>query len=108
MKLVKFLSKLVNQTVTIELKNGSVIIGTLIGVDVSMNTHLKTAKLRLKGKADINFDHFTVRGNNIRYFILPEELSLEQYLVDDTAKYKQKNNTIKNRARGKFGGNKIK
>ena len=40
MKLIKFLMKMVNETVTIELKNGSVIVGTITAVDMAMNTHL--------------------------------------------------------------------
>lgn len=90
MKLVRFLMKLANETVTIELKNGTVVQGTIIGVDINMNTHLKTVKLTLKKKNPILMDHLTIRGNNIRLFILPDSLPLETLLVDDAAKVKAK------------------
>lgn len=45
MKLVKFLQKLNREQVTIELKNGTVIQGTVVGVDATMNCHLKKAKV---------------------------------------------------------------
>ena len=61
MKLVKFLMKLTNETVRVELKNGSVIEGTITGVDVSMNTHLKTVKLTIKGYDPVSLDHLTIR-----------------------------------------------
>lgn len=37
--------KLNNETVTIELKNGTTVHGTVAGVDVNMNTHLKGVKV---------------------------------------------------------------
>ena len=45
MKLVKFLQKLTKEQVTIELKNGTVIQGTIVGVDATMNCHLRKAKV---------------------------------------------------------------
>ena len=45
MKLVKFLQKLNREQVTIELKNGTVIQGTVVGVDATMNAHLKKCKM---------------------------------------------------------------
>jgi small nuclear ribonucleoprotein D1 len=47
MKLVKFLQKLNREVVTIELKNGTAIHGTLAGVDASMNCHLKKVKITM-------------------------------------------------------------
>jgi small nuclear ribonucleoprotein (snRNP)-like protein len=45
MKLVKLLQKLNREPVTIELKNGTVVQGTVVGVDATMNCHLKKAKV---------------------------------------------------------------
>jgi small nuclear ribonucleoprotein (snRNP)-like protein len=46
MKLVRFLMKLNNETVAIELKNGTVVQGTVSGVDIAMNTYMKNVKVR--------------------------------------------------------------
>jgi small nuclear ribonucleoprotein (snRNP)-like protein len=45
MKLVKFLQKLNREQVTIELKNGTVVHGVVVGVDATMNCHLKKVKM---------------------------------------------------------------
>ena len=103
--------KLNNETVVIELKNGTVVVGTVtgkfalieyplvgynleslvcVGVDMSMNTHLKAVKLTVKGREAVALDHLTIRGNNIRYFLLPESLPLETLLVDDAPKVRNK------------------
>jgi small nuclear ribonucleoprotein D1 len=55
-KLVRFLMKLSNETVQIELKNGTVLQGTITGVDVAMNTHLKAVKLVPKGRNPITVE----------------------------------------------------
>lgn len=95
MKLVRFLMKLTNETVTIELKNGTVVMGTVTGVDISMNTHLKTVKMTIKGYEPILMDHLTVRGNNIRYFFLPENIPIETLLIDDLTKLKKDDKKIR-------------
>ena len=48
-----------------------------------MNTHLKAVKLTVKGREAVSLDHLTIRGNNIRYFLLPESLPLETLLIND-------------------------
>eukprot|EP01115_Flamella_aegyptia_P011805 TRINITY_DN5670_c1_g3_i1.p1 TRINITY_DN5670_c1_g3~~TRINITY_DN5670_c1_g3_i1.p1 ORF type:complete len:122 (+),score=19.39 TRINITY_DN5670_c1_g3_i1:31-366(+) len=101
MKLVRFLMKLQNETVTIELKNGTVIIGTIVGVDMSMNTHLKNVKMTIKRQNPVNLDFLTIRGNNIRYYLLPESLNLETRLQDDGVKPMKKKDKNKNRGIGK-------
>ncbi|KAI9137653.1 hypothetical protein BKA69DRAFT_1096722 [Paraphysoderma sedebokerense] len=90
MKLVRFLMKLNNESVTIELKNGTIVHGTITGVDMSMNTHLKTVKMTVKNKDPVNLDTLSIRGNNIRYFILPDSLPLDTLLIDDSPKSKGK------------------
>merc|ERR1712198_614888 len=75
MKLVRFLMKLSHEQVTIELKNGTSVTGSVAGVDMSMNTHLKKVKMTIKGRDSVNLDHISIRGNNVRYFILPDSLS---------------------------------
>lgn len=59
-----------------------------------MNTHLKAVKLIPKGKAPVSMDHLSVRGNNIRYFILPDSLNLDTLLVD-IDKPKQRGTKVK-------------
>jgi len=93
MKLVKFLQKLNREAVTIELKNSTVIHGTIIGVDASMNCHLKKAKVTTRGKNPVSHATLSVRGSTIRAFLLPDALNLDALLVDDTPKNVQKTNT---------------
>jgi small nuclear ribonucleoprotein D1 len=64
-----------------------------LGVDMSMNTHLKTVKMTLKGRNPVNLDTLSIRGNNVRYFILPDSLNLDTRLVDDTPKPKKREAT---------------
>ncbi|CEQ40297.1 SPOSA6832_01917 [Sporobolomyces salmonicolor] len=104
--------KLNNETVTIELKNGTTVHGTITGpsfrsssplppspdpctpritgVDPSMNTHLKTVKMTVRNREPTSLDALAVRGNNVRYFILPDSLPLDTLLIDDAPKPKKK------------------
>jgi small nuclear ribonucleoprotein (snRNP)-like protein len=86
MKLTRFLMKLNKETVDIELKNGTVVHGTVAGVDMNMNTHMKAVKMTVKGKSAQTLESLTIRGSNIRYVILPDSLNLDTLLIDDTPK----------------------
>ncbi|KAJ3092893.1 Small nuclear ribonucleoprotein Sm D1 [Quaeritorhiza haematococci] len=98
--------KLNNESVTIELKNGTIVHGTITGVDMMMNTHLKTVKMTVKNKEPVSLDSLSVRGNNIRYYILPDSLPLDTLLIDDTpkAKTKKKEATTGGAGRGRGRG----
>ena len=74
--------KLTNETVSIELKNGTVVLGTITGVDVAMNTHLKRVTLMPRGKNPLKVDNMSVRGSTIRCYVLPDSLNLDTLLVD--------------------------
>ncbi|KAK1924548.1 putative small nuclear ribonucleoprotein Sm D1-like protein [Papiliotrema laurentii] len=107
MKLVRFLMKLNNETVTIELKNGTVVHGTITSVDPQMNTHLKSVKLTLRNAPKpLSLDSIAIRGNNVRYYILPDSLPLDTLLVDDAPRAKKrKEAAVAGRgARGGRGG----
>ena len=82
MQLVRFLQKCANEHVTVELKNGTAVQGTILSVDSSMNTHMKNVKVSVKGKTPVPMDHLTIRGNTVRYVILPDHLPLDTLLVD--------------------------
>lgn len=89
MKLVHFLRKLVRETVKIELKDNTVVDGTIVGVDSAMNTHLRLVSIMRPGGRDgetviERHDNMTVRGASIRYVILPDVINLGTLLEDDS------------------------
>ncbi|KAL7476882.1 hypothetical protein ACHAW6_002713 [Cyclotella cf. meneghiniana] len=108
MKLVKFLQKLNREQVTIELKNGTVISGTVVGVDATMNAHLKKAKMTARGKNPVSYATLSVRGSTVRDWILPDGLNLDALLVEDAPKKNvQKAAPVgagRGRGRGRGGG----
>lgn len=96
--------KLNNESVTIELKNGTVVNGTITGVDMSMNTHLKTVRLTMRNRDPVPLDSLSIRGNTIRYYILPDSIPLDTLLIDDAPKAKKKKEGERGGARGRGGG----
>ncbi|RMJ21425.1 Small nuclear ribonucleoprotein, partial [Aspergillus sp. HF37] len=104
MKLVRFLMKCANETVTIELKNGTILHGTITSVSPQMNTGLRTVKMTPKGRDPVSLDTINIRGSTIRYYILPDSLPLDTLLVDDQPKPKNKaRKEAADRARGGRG-----
>lgn len=75
-----------------------------------MNTYLRNVKTTVKGKNPVTLDFLSIRGNNIRYYILPDSLNLDNLLVDDTPKHAQSRIQPKvtkagrGRGRGRGGG----
>ena len=55
-----------------------------------MNTHLKSVKMTVKNRDPVQLETLSIRGNNIRYYILPDSLPLETLLLDDSPKAKAK------------------
>jgi len=51
-----------------------------------MNTHLKSVKMTVKNKDPVQLETLSIRGSNIRYFILPDSLPLDTLLIDDAPK----------------------
>jgi len=72
------------------------------GVDMQMNTYLKTVKMTTRNRDPISLDSLSIRGNNVRYFILPDALPLDTLLVDDAPKPKgRKKDDPRGRGRGR-------
>lgn len=42
--------------------------------------------MTVKGRNPVSLEHLSIRGNNIRYYILPDSLNLDTLLVDDRPK----------------------
>ncbi|EAQ89323.1 hypothetical protein F5144DRAFT_577551 [Chaetomium tenue] len=103
MKLVRFLMKCANETVTIELKNGTIVHGTIASVSPQMNTALRNVKMTPRGQEPIHLETLNVRGSTIRYFILPDSLPLDTLLIDDAPKPKNKARKEADRGTGRGG-----
>merc|ERR1719158_235771 len=84
--MVRFLVKLSHESLTIELKSGAVIRGTVAGVENTMNIHLKNCKFTSAGRQEKSIESMTIRGHSIRYVILPEQLALDNLLVEEKPK----------------------
>lgn len=84
-----------------------------------MNTHLKSVKITARNRDPASHDSISIRGNTIRYFVLPDALPLDtvrrglfffdwqseytQLLVDDAPKPKGRKKELEG-ARGRGRG----
>jgi len=82
---------------------GTVVNGTITGVDMSMNTHLKTVRLTMRNRDPVPLESLSIRGNTIRYYILPDSIPLDTLLIDDAPKAKKKKEGERGGARGRGG-----
>ncbi len=87
-----------------ELKNGTIAHGTVVGVDHSMNIHLKSVKLHVRGSNPVNIQALSVRGSTVLYVILPDSISIDNLLVDDGLRPRRSVNPDKPVARGRGRG----
>ena len=90
MKLVNFLMKLQNESVQVELKNGTMVQGTILSVSPTMNINLKDVKMTAVDRTPTALEHMTIRGNQVRMVLLPDELNLDSILSDSVFRPKKK------------------
>lgn len=83
MQLVRFLMKLASEYVQIELKDGTVVAGTVLSVTPNMNTVLKDVRMTVKNEDPVSMDTITLRGSSIRYYVLPDTVNLDSMIIDD-------------------------
>merc|ERR1711976_103386 len=103
--LVRFLMKLNNQNVIVEMKTDEVVQGMIYNVENTMNMHLKNVKFTNRFGMEKNFKTMCLRGSNIRFIILPENLQIETILFDDRPKQgKPRNRPRKGRGRSRGRG----
>ncbi|CAD7939479.1 unnamed protein product [Amoebophrya sp. A120] len=108
MKLVVFLRKLANESVSVDLKSNVKVDGTIIGVDMQMNIHMKNVKVTSPGREAAPMEHLTLRGNTIRSVCLPDNLALETLLTEKEPRRKRPAGKGKGKAGGRGAGFPIK
>ncbi|GIQ80066.1 Like-Sm (LSM) domain containing protein, LSm4/SmD1/SmD3 [Kipferlia bialata] len=104
MKLVRFVQRLRNETVTLELKTGASVRGTVVGVDNAMSVTVRAARLTVPNKETKSIPLLVVRGTTIRNVLLSETLNLDVLLVDDRPKQARKSSADKGAKKGGYKG----
>ncbi len=80
MNLSIIFNRIVNETITVELKNGIILHGTLLHSDKLMNLYLKKVKKTNNSAFNLNLESISIRGNTIRYVILPIWINFDSIL----------------------------
>jgi len=80
MNLKSILSKIKNENITVELKNGTILHGILVNSDKSMNIYLKKVKKTNFSTFDLFLENISIRGNTIRYIVLPIWINFDTLL----------------------------
>lgn len=83
MNINTILKKILNETISIELKNGTLIYGILTKFDKSMNLYLKKVKKSFPYQKSIYFDFVSIRGSMVRYIILPDWINIDLILLEE-------------------------
>lgn len=81
--------KMQNESVQVELKNGTMVQGVILSVSPAMNINLKDVKMTVDNRAPEALEHMTIRGNQVRMVLLPDELNLDAILQDSVFKMKK-------------------
>lgn len=81
MKLKILFKAIINEIITIELKNGTFINGLIVEIDKNMNMYFKHAKRTQSRGKTILLDEISVRGNKIRYIVLPTWFNLDSIFI---------------------------
>jgi small nuclear ribonucleoprotein D1 len=106
--LIHVLEALIGETVTIELRNSTIATGTLASIDQAMTAHLTGAKVvPARGEPELHHE-LTIRGMNIRCFLLNETTDLDVLLkkaaVNETRSLSQNRKGSNNNKKGSGGG----
>jgi small nuclear ribonucleoprotein D1 len=59
--------------------------------------------MTIRDREPLSLEYINIRGNNIRYYILPDSLPLDTLLIDDTPKPRNKPRETPRETRGRGG-----
>lgn len=59
-----------------------------------MNTYLRNARVIVKGKNPVHHEMLSIRGSNIRCYILPDSLNLDALLINSVEEKEEKKKSL--------------